>query len=107
MSTQSTPDDERIPLHNFAAGMLSEMLEDFGLTQKGLAKAIGVPAQRINDILAERRHISADMALRLGRYFGNRPSQWLDMQNVWLLRRAMETGAASVGEIVPLATSPG
>lgn len=96
---------ERIPLHNFAAGMLADMLEDYGLTQKALANAIGVPPQRINDILGERRLITPDMALRLGRYFGNRPDYWLDVQNAWLLRRAREKSSARLQEIVPLAAA--
>jgi antitoxin HigA-1 len=42
---------------------------------------IGVPSGRITDILNGRRPITADMALRLGRYFGNRPQFWLDLRS--------------------------
>jgi addiction module HigA family antidote len=45
-----------------------------------LALDIGVPSGRITDILNGRRSISADTAVRLGRYFGNRPQFWLDLQ---------------------------
>ncbi|NLT69512.1 MAG: HigA family addiction module antidote protein [Verrucomicrobiaceae bacterium] len=100
MKTES----EKIPLHNFAAGLLADFLEDYGLSQKALAAAIRVPAQRINDVLAGRRQITPDMALRLGRYFGNRPEHWLAMQSEWLLRKAREDGDAEIAEIAPLAT---
>lgn len=46
-----------------------------------LAPDLGVPSGRIADIVNERRSISADTAFRLGRYFGNRPQFWLDLQN--------------------------
>ena len=45
-----------------------------------LALDLGVPSGRITDILNGRRGISADTAVRLGRYFGNRPQFWLDLQ---------------------------
>lgn len=95
----------KIPLHNFAAGMLADFLEDYNLSQRALATAIGVPAQRINDVLTERRQITPDMALRLGRYFGNRPGYWLDLQNQWLLRKAQEEHEKEISGILPLATA--
>ena len=45
-----------------------------------LAILLGVPSGRITDILNSRRSISADTALRLGRYFGNNPQFWIDLQ---------------------------
>ena len=66
-------ESDKISLHNFAAGLLADFLEDHELSQRTLATAINVPAQRINDVLSGRRQITPDMALRLGRYFGNRP----------------------------------
>jgi addiction module HigA family antidote len=46
-----------------------------------LARDLGIPSGRITDILNGRRSISADTAVRLGRYFGNRPQFWLDLQS--------------------------
>ena len=66
------------------------------------ANAIHVPAQRINDILAGRRLITPDMALRLGRYFGNRPAYWLSLQDEWLLRKATLENAEEISSIHPL-----
>jgi antitoxin HigA-1 len=50
------------------------------LSANRLAINLGVPSGRITDILNGRRSISADTALRLGRYFGNSPQFWLDLQ---------------------------
>jgi addiction module HigA family antidote len=50
------------------------------LSANRLALAIGVPSGRITDILNGRRSISADTAVRFGRYFGNRPQFWMDLQ---------------------------
>ena len=51
------------------------------LSANRLALDIGVPSGRITDILNGRRSITADTAVRLGRYFGNRPQFWLDLQS--------------------------
>ena len=51
------------------------------LSANQLALAVGVPSGRITDILNGRRSISADTAVRLGRYFGNRPQFWMDLQS--------------------------
>lgn len=52
-----------------------------GLSANRLALDLCVPSGRITDILNERRSITADTALRLGRYFGNNPQFWLDLQS--------------------------
>jgi addiction module HigA family antidote len=51
------------------------------LSANRLALDVGVPSGRITDILNGRRSITADTALRLGRYFGNEPQFWLDLQS--------------------------
>lgn len=56
------------------------------MSVNALAKALCVPAPRINDIVLERRGISADTALRLARYFNTTPQFWLGMQNDYDLR---------------------
>jgi addiction module HigA family antidote len=60
---------------------LKRELEARGLSGNRLALDLGVPSGRINDILNERRSITADTAIRLGRYFGNRAQFWLDLQS--------------------------
>lgn len=51
------------------------------LSANRLALDLGVPSGRITDILNGRRSITADTAVRLGRYFGNRPQFWLELQS--------------------------
>ena len=60
--------------------ILREELEVRQLSASRFAIALGVPSGRITDILNARRSITADTALRLGRYFGNRPQFWLELQ---------------------------
>lgn len=61
--------------------LLKRELAARGLSANRLALDLGVPSGRITDILNGRRGITADTALRLGRYFGNRPQFWLDLQS--------------------------
>lgn len=60
--------------------LLKRELATRGLSANRLALDLGVPSGRITDILNGRRAITADTAVRLGRYFGNSPQFWLDMQ---------------------------
>ncbi len=57
-----------------------EFLKPLSLTQYRLAKGLKVPARRINEIILRKRAISADTALRLGRFFRNSPRFWLNLQ---------------------------
>lgn len=60
--------------------LLEEFLKPNSMSQNQLALAIRVPARRINEIVLQRRGISADTALRLSQYFGNSPEFWLGLQ---------------------------
>ena len=60
--------------------LFEEFLKPMNLSQNKLANEVGVPARRINEIVLGKRGISADTALRLGRYFGNSPQFWLGLQ---------------------------
>ncbi len=60
--------------------LLEEFLKPLGLSQTRLAQAIGVPPRRINEIVLEKRRITADTALRLARYFGTSARFWLGLQ---------------------------
>jgi len=57
-----------------------EFLDEMGITQYKLAKDINVPARRINEIVHGTRSITADTALRLGRYFGMSSQFWINLQ---------------------------
>jgi addiction module HigA family antidote len=58
-----------------------EFLEPLGISAYALAKAIRVPRSRANDIVLGRRSITADTAIRLGRYFGTTPEFWVNLQS--------------------------
>jgi antitoxin HigA-1 len=68
----------RLPSH--PGRLLKLELRSRRLSANRLAIALGVPSGRITDILNGRRSISAETAVRLGRYFGNGPRFWLDLQ---------------------------
>jgi len=68
-----------------------DFLRPAGLTANALAKALRVPAPRINDIVRERRGITADTAMRLARYFGGDAQSWLNLQTLYDLRVAEKT----------------
>ncbi len=60
--------------------LLEEFLKPMGISQYRLAKDISVPARRINEIVHGSRSVSADTALRLGRYFGTTARFWMNLQ---------------------------
>ena len=63
-----------------------DWLADNGLIQNSLARALKIPVSRLNDIIQGRRGITADTAVRLGRFFGNAPAFWLHLQADYDLR---------------------
>ena len=65
-----------------------EFLVPFGMSVRQLAEAIDVPSNRISDIVRGRRSITADPAIRLGRYFGMTPQFWLNAQMAYDLSKA-------------------
>ena len=60
--------------------LLEEFLNPMGISQNRLAIDIAVPARRINEIVLGKRRVTADTALRLGKYFGMSPQFWLGLQ---------------------------
>ena len=80
--------------------------EDFllplGMSANALAKALNVPAPRINDIVRERRGVTADTAMRIARYFGGDARSWLNLQAAYDLRIAEIANARRIErEIAP------
>lgn len=71
---------KRLPPVHPGEVLLEEFLLPLGLTQYRLAKDLSVPARRINEVVHGTRAISADTALRLGRYFGTSDRYWLNLQ---------------------------
>ena len=79
MSKSSTA-TRQIPNPTPGEVLLLQFIEPMGLTQDGLARAIGVPPRRINEIVLGKRSITADTDLRLARYFGGSEGFWLGLQ---------------------------
>jgi addiction module HigA family antidote len=65
-----------------------EYLVPLGTSARALAKALGVPANRLTEIMRGERDISADTAIRLGRYFATDPRFWLNLQSAYDLSKA-------------------
>ena len=65
-----------------------EFMKPFGLSQNALAQALRVPPRRVNEIVLEKRGITADTALRLARYFGTSAELWTGLQADYDLRLA-------------------
>jgi antitoxin HigA-1 len=76
-----------------------EYMRPLGLSSNALANAIGVTAARINEIVRERRGISADTALRLARYFGTDAQSWMNLQQRHDLECAKDALGASLRKI--------
>ncbi len=70
--------------------LLEDFLKPMGITQYRLAKSIGVPQRRIGEIIAGRRSITADTALRLARFFGTEAQSWMNLQTHYDLEIAQE-----------------
>ncbi len=78
--------------------LLEEFLKPMGISQNQLAKDIKVPANRISQIVHGKREITADTALRLGKYFGIEPEFWLNLQ----MRYNMKIAINKVGKEIEM-----
>jgi addiction module HigA family antidote len=88
--------------------LLEEFLRPMGLSQNALARALGVPPRRVNEIVLGKRAITSDTALRLARYFGNSERFWLGLQTDYDLEEATRrTGDRIQREVQPRATHTG
>jgi len=70
--------------------ILKEQLEGLSLSASAFAKSLGVPTNRITEILNERRRITSDTALRLSRYFGTSAEFWMNLQQAYDLKITRE-----------------
>lgn len=101
MSIPNTRAMKRRPTH--PGEMLREdFLPDFALSVAGLADAAGVSRQSINELLRGRRAVSPEMALRLGKLFGNTPEFWLNAQRAVDLWDAAQALKGEMTKIKPL-----
>ncbi|QBR71887.1 addiction module antidote protein, HigA family [Beijerinckiaceae bacterium] len=68
--------------------LAEEFMKPLELSARALGEALGVPGNRLTDIIRQRRDVSADTAIRLGRYFGTDPRFWLNLQAAYDLSQA-------------------
>ena len=83
--------------------LLEEFLLPMEISQNALARAIGVPPRRINEIVLGKRAISADTALRLAKTFGTSESFWMGLQADYDLEQARSGMAAALNQVQRLA----
>jgi len=92
------------PIH--PGEILRGEMEELQLSARLLAKALGVPTNRITALINETRALTADTALRLARYFGTTPEFWLNLQTAYELRRAQQKAGSRIArEVVPRAAA--
>lgn len=104
-SKLSTITERKLPAVSPGEMLVEEFLKPFGLTNYRLAKEIGVPAQRIGEIIAGRRSITADTDLRLCKFFGLSDGWWLRLQADHDTRRAKTDLAKVLARIKPYKAS--
>lgn len=78
----------RTPIH--PGEILADELQEIGISAAALARTLGVPPNRISQIIAGKRAVSADTALRLARYFGTSPDLWMNLQKNYELDLARQ-----------------
>lgn len=79
---------ERLPNVHPGEILLEEFLKPLGLSQNRLARDLGVPPRRVNEIVLGKRSVTPDTALRLARYFGTSERFWLGLQTDYDLEEA-------------------
>jgi len=94
----------RTPIH--PGEILADELEEIGLSAKRLAEAIEVPPNRLYQILAGKRNVTADTALRLGQYFGTSAHFWMNLQSAYELDLARQQLGKTILRIPARVHSP-
>jgi len=87
------------PIH--PGEILSDELENIGMTASVLAERIGVPKNRLYEIIKEQRGMTADTAMRLGVFFGTGPNLWLNLQMAYELDVARPKSTKALKKIRP------
>ena len=87
----------RTPIH--PGEILGDELQETGLTAKKLADLIEVPSNRLYQLLAGKRSMTADTALRLGQYFSMSPGFWMNLQTAYELDLARQQNGAAIERI--------
>lgn len=101
MSRSSTITDKILPNPHPGEILMEEFLKPMALSQTALARAIGVPPRRINEIVLGKRAITADTDLRLARYFGLSEGFFLSLQSEFDLMQRRRTIGPTLKAIRP------
>ena len=102
MKSKSRTITKKLPLLH-PGEHLRSVLDDAGLSANAVALSLRVPANRLTEILNGRRAITADTAMRLGRYFGTSAQMWMNLQARYDLEAAEEKFAERIGlEVQPM-----
>jgi addiction module HigA family antidote len=88
------------PLH--PGVFLREMLEDFGVSQVEFANVSGISAMRVSHVINGTRPVTAELALRFGRVFGQSPQYWINLQAAYELEKAEQLIGPCLNTIHPL-----
>lgn len=94
----------RTPIH--PGEILKDELEEIGISAAELARQLRVPENRMSEVMRGRRNITADTALRLGKWFGSSAVFWMNLQKNYELRKAEQEIGADIDQIktrVPVA----
>ena len=91
------------PVNVHPGEALQEFLDDYNLSQSQLAREIRVPVRRINTIVRGERSITADTAVRLARFFNNRPDFWLGLQELFDINQTEQKLTDELAKIHPIA----
>ncbi len=94
----------RTPIH--PGEILRDELKEIGIKGTELSRQIKVPENRIPQIIAGKRSITADTALRLGKWFGTTPAFWLNLQQSYELRKATREIGKEIDAIPTRAKEP-
>ena len=87
----------REPIH--PGTQLAQVLSEAGLSAAELARRIGVPTNRVTQIMNGQRSVTGDTALRLGHFFGNSPEFWMNLQQVYELRAAESVAGKDIRKL--------
>jgi len=99
--------ETRIPPVHPGEVLLEDFLKPLGISQYQLAKGMKVYPRKINEIVHGQRSITADTALRLGRYFGTSAELWMNLQSFYDLEKTRdEIEERVVNEVIPLVRDP-
>lgn len=94
--------NREIPLIHPGEILLEDWLKPLNISQYALAKSIGVPPRRINEIVQGKRAITPDTALRLATFFGTDAQSWINLQSHYDLEMTREQLTPQLAHILPL-----